>query len=88
MANLGTWHLTPSSTHQNLTTLTGVSFTVGNKYVIQIIGKAFFRRGELGRGIYIDNNTPFEYKPSVEEDIFILVQNDGIDINIDESVVE
>lgn len=85
MANLGTWVLDPNG-YQNIATLTGITFTVGNTYNIQVIGNAHIRRGTEGRGINIINFKPFLYIPNEVEDIYIGVNETHVILNIDETV--
>lgn len=84
MANLGTWILNPQG-YQNIETLTGITFTVKNTYNIQIIGKAYIRRGTIGKGILIEKSDPFDYTPNTVEDIYIAAQHNNVILNIDES---
>lgn len=84
MANLGTWVLNPQG-YQNIETLTGITFTIKNIYLIQIIGKAYFRRGTNGKGILIEKSDPFKYTPNTVEDVYIAAQHNNVILNIDES---
>lgn len=84
MANLYTGALEFDG-YKTVTELTGVSFTEGNTYTIQISNSAYIREGELGAGFLVSDNKPFQYIAS-SEDLYIrrLAPQGVIVINIAE----
>ena len=84
MANLGTWTITPNG-YEEVESLTGVTFTAGNSYSMQIIGQAYIRRGSEGKGILINSDIPFDYNPSENDTLYISALY-NVELNIDETV--
>ena len=70
---------------QTLTSLTGVAFTEGNTYTIQIQNGAYVREGTTGEGFLVPNERPFQYE-ATDEDLYIkrLKDNTFIKVNIAE----
>lgn len=81
MANLGTWTLNPEK-YVDISTL-GVTFTLGNKYTIQIQGKAYLREGTVGLGFLVDNTDPIYFTASTDS-LYISAQHKGVILNIAE----
>lgn len=62
MANLWTGRINPNGTFQDLSNVSGITFTNGNKYQIQIQNSANIREGETGEGFYWDKLEPIIYE--------------------------
>ena len=62
MANLGTFEINTNNEYVNLETLTGLTFTNGTSYTIQIQNTAFIREGTTGDGFIISDTKPFVLK--------------------------
>ena len=59
-----------ADTHQTLASKTGVTFTEGTTYTIQIRGIAYLREGTTGTGFYVDKSDPIEYTAN-SDDLYI-----------------
>lgn len=81
MTNLYSGTINTRGQYQNLATLTGLTFTVGTKYTIQIQNSAYIREGEVGNGFLISNIKPFilDYKGG---DVFIKTEFWSVVVNI------
>ena len=69
MANLYTDSLEFDG-YKTITELTGVTFTPGTVYTIQIQNAAYIREGQDGDGFLITDNKPFQYTAS-NDDLYI-----------------
>lgn len=83
MANLWTGRVDANDEYQNLETLSGLTFTSGNKYQIQIQNTAWLREGTTGEGFIINNTKPvtLNYKG---DDVYIKSGTSGCVVNIAE----
>lgn len=69
MSNLYTGVIN-SETFATVSSLTGVTFTEGNTYVIQIQNQAQLREGTTGEGFLINSTQPFKYTAG-SDDLYI-----------------
>ena len=82
MANLYTGELSFDG-YQTVSSLTGIAFTEGTTYTIQIQNGAYVREGTTGEGFLWDEIKPFQYT-ATDEDLYIKQSNENpyIIINI------
>jgi len=80
MANLYTGTLTFNG-YQTVSSLTGIAFTEGITYTIQIQNGAYVREGTTGEGFLILNEKPFQYT-ATDEDLYIKRLKDNVPIVI------
>ena len=64
MANLFTGSIDTKGQYKTLAELTGLTFTSGNKYSIQIQNMAYLREGTVGGGFLINKTDPITYTAS------------------------
>ena len=81
MANLYTGTLDTNNTYKTLTELTGLTFTSGTTYTIQIQNMAYIREGSTGVGFLINSILPFEYTAG-SDDLYIKNTYTPVVINI------
>ena len=81
MANLYTGVIKTNGEYKKVSELTGITFTTGTDYTIQIQNSAYIREGTIGDGFFINNSNPFAYK-SNGEDLYIKVDYGYCVINI------
>ena len=60
MANLGTFTISTDG-YETLASKTGLTFTEGTKYTIQITNDAHLREGTTGEGFLVDSTVPITY---------------------------
>lgn len=70
MSNLYTGTIDTEGQYQTLASLTGLTFTDGNKYEIQIQNQAYVREGLTGDGFLINSDRPFIYT-CASDDLYI-----------------
>lgn len=80
MANLCTKTISTNGEYITLAEATGITFTVGNNYVIQIQNVAYLREGEIGEGFMINDPAPIPYKAR-EDELYIKAQNCKVNIS-------
>ena len=80
MANLYTGTI-KTETYKTLASLTGVTFTSGTKYVIQLRNSAYIREGTNGKGFIVLDSQPFEYTAG-DDDLYIKTYANGCTVNI------
>ena len=61
MANLWTGTVNSNGEYQDLSLLSGVTFSEDVTYTIQIQNMAYIREGNIGAGILITDSVPFQY---------------------------
>lgn len=81
MANLGTFNIDTHGAYDTLTNLTGLTFTSGNRYSLQVQNTAYVREGTLGEGFLIDNTSPFDWIAG-EDDLYIKALYSSSIVNI------
>ena len=82
MANLWSGKIEDTGLYQNLETATGLTFTEGNTYAIQIEnGGAHIREGSTGRGFSVYDSKIISFTKSAD-DIYIEPMSDSCFVNI------
>ena len=81
MTNIYSGTIKTDGEYKTLMELTGITFTQGTVYTIQVINPAFLREGTTGSGFYIFDNKPFKYIAG-SDDLYIKVKYESCDINI------
>lgn len=87
MANLFSGVIDTSSAWQTLAELTGITFTEGKTYTIQILNAAYVREGAPDAdnnntgGFYIFDNKPFQYAAGADA-LYIKTPYQKVSINI------
>ena len=61
MSNLYTGTVDTNDSYESLATISGVTFTSGSKYVIQIANPAYLREGDTGKGFSVNTDFPIQY---------------------------
>lgn len=80
MANLWTGTVKSSDAYVTLASVSELTFTEGNTYVIQIQNPAWVREGSTGLGFYVSGDDPFEYTAGAD-DLYIKTVNQCV-VNI------
>lgn len=79
MANLWTGRIETNGEYVKLAEATGLTFTSGNKYSIQIQNMAHLREGTVGEGVLINDITPITYT-ATSDDLYIEAQSCVVNI--------
>lgn len=70
MTNLFTGNVDTNNLYESLATTSGVIFTSGSKYIIQIANPAYLREGDTGKGFLVNTDFPIQY--TAGEDILYI----------------
>lgn len=80
MANLCTKTISTDGEYITLAEATGITFTVGNNYMIQIQNVAYLREGTVDEGFMVNDPTPIPYEAK-EDELYIRAQNCKVNIS-------
>lgn len=79
MANLWTGEVVAKD-YKSISAISGVTFTNGEKYMLQVDGIAYLREGTLGKGFIVKNSDVLiEYTASSD---VLYIKTDGCVLNI------
>ena len=67
MANLWTGTVKSSDAYVTLASVSSLTFTSSNTYVIQVQNPAWIREGSTGLGFYVSDDKPFEYTAGADD---------------------
>lgn len=79
MANLFTDRIETNGEYVTLAEATGLTFTSGNKYSIQIQNMAYLREGTTGKGFFVNSDVPITYT-ATSDDLYIKAQSCVVNI--------